>query len=555
MSLPAELRRFCFAHANAFVIPAETLSEAGVRKDLADLLISEGRLSGKQLHRLELAFRLYWQRSVDLYARAPGDWFPPRRTNLLIAAEPDSVAPYLEPFAGTSSLLYVSDLGAGPEYVAYLLAHMERLALVRSVRAAVVCNLSYWFDRDPGSRRSFADGAMQARRPDAHCFVALASALEWVDELLHNPLRAPKGEPAEPYVGVSGTGLYVPKRRQADLLALSNAAEAAMHTALATSAPALVLRTPRPVAELADWLLQSRAHVIVVDPDGATVWAPESSDCEAIRGALADASDAAVASVHADLRVIDERSRDFLGRVHEIEALPRHCAMLETGGGAYVDTARRAVVYELRQPGFDARTAEAPPYHRLLLGARVMHEWGHVAHAAKILRVSDQRRSAYASARAALGECFARVIAAFPERLQGQTADEIGALAPRAGELPQALARKTLARVGDYLANLLCAQLIPGEEMQAYVRTNVRHHMDEDLGLVSELARYAYEVHYLPLATLPRSYFFETSRFAACFIDTGIVSEEDAHALFDAAGAVLACYSVDESKFDLAARI
>jgi hypothetical protein len=183
-----------------------------------------------------------------------------------------------------------------------------------------------------------------------------------------------------------------------------------------------------------------------------------------------------------------------------------------------------------------------------------MHEWGHVAHTAKILRVPDEQRSTYTNARVALGESFARVIAAFPERLRAQVAEEVSALAPRPAELPQALARKTLARVGDYLANLLSAQLIPGEEMQAYVRTNVRHHMDEDLGLVSELARYAYEIHYLPLASLPRSYFFETSRFAACFIDTGIVCEEDTHALFDAAGAVLACYSVDESKLDLSAR-
>lgn len=83
--------------------------------------------------------------------------------------------------------------------------------------------------------------------------------------------------------------------------------------------------------------------------------------------------------------------------------------------------------------------------------------------------------------------------------------------------------------------------------MQAYVQTNVRNHLDENLGLVGELARYAYEIHYLPLAALPRSYFFETSRFAACFIDTGIVSENDAQALFDAAGAVLACYAIDES--------
>jgi hypothetical protein len=89
------------------------------------------------------------------------------------------------------------------------------------------------------------------------------------------------------------------------------------------------------------------------------------------------------------------------------------------------------------------------------------------------------------------------------------------------------------------------------EEMQAYVRTNVRHHLDENLGIVSELGRYAYEVHYLALAGMPRSYFFDTSRFRDHFIETGIISEESANALFDAAGRVLALYAIDETRFTL----
>ena len=89
--------------------------------------------------------------------------------------------------------------------------------------------------------------------------------------------------------------------------------------------------------------------------------------------------------------------------------------------------------------------------------------------------------------------------------------------------------------------------------MQAYVRTNVRHHLDEHLGLVSELARYAYEVHYLDLVGMPRSYFYGTSRFPDYFIQTGIVSADDAEALFDAAGRVLACYAIDESRLSLPA--
>jgi hypothetical protein len=76
--------------------------------------------------------------------------------------------------------------------------------------------------------------------------------------------------------------------------------------------------------------------------------------------------------------------------------------------------------------------------------------------------------------------------------------------------------------------------------------------MDEQLDLVSELARYTYEVHYLPLAGMARSYFMDSSRFRDYFIDSGIVSEDGANALFDAAGDVLACYAIDETKISLA---
>ena len=136
--------------------------------------------------------------------------------------------------------------------------------------------------------------------------------------------------------------------------------------------------------------------MIVHGPHGGTLWTPDHDDPIRVRRMLAETSEEVVASIHGDLRIVDERSRQFLGRVADVEALPKHCAVLETGGGAYVDAARRAVVYELQQPAFDARAVVGPPYHRLLLGARVMHEWGHVAHTAKLIRIADERRSDYA---------------------------------------------------------------------------------------------------------------------------------------------------------------
>ncbi|MGE5714878.1 MAG: hypothetical protein ACM32F_13490 [Betaproteobacteria bacterium] len=556
LPLPAEevspaLRRFCLAQANAFVVPAEVLGEHGVESAFGALLVREQRLSADQLACLDSGFRLYWQRCRALHAAAPGAWFPPRQTNLLVVAEARGILPYLEPFRGTSSMLYTADLDTHPEYVAALLVHMERLSLLRSVPATIAYNLSYWFERDAASRMAFTDAARRARRPDAAAFVALAEALGWVDELLQDPLRVPQQELTEPHLHIDGADLYVPKRLQPQLMALGAAAEDAVRAAVA--APAVVASRSGALDALCDWLLQSRAHVIVHGPHGGTLWTPQHDDPIRVRRVLADANDDAVASIHADLRTIDERSRQFLGRVHDVDALPTRCSVLETGGGTYIDAARRAVVYEIQQPAFNASAVAAPPYHRLLLGARVMHEWGHIAHTAKILRLPEANRPAYFEARAELGTTFARVVAAIPEPQRTAVAEELQSIEPDRDELPKALARKTLARVGDYLANLMSSRLIPNEEMQAYVRTNVTHHLDEQLGLVSELARYAYEIHYLDLAGLPRSYFYGTSRFPDHFIDTGIVSAEDAEALFDAAGRVLACYAIDESRLTLPA--
>ena len=555
MPISSALRRFALAHPSIVVVPAELLDEHGLEPEFAELLIAEGRLSAGQIDCLERGTALYWQRCRDLFARAPKSWFPPRQTNLLIISEPRGILPYMEPFTGTSSLLYASDLDTHPEYVAYALVHVDRLALLGSVRSALVCNLSYWFDRDDASRSAFASAAARATRPDARCFTALADTFEWIDQLFHIPLREPQQDVSEPYLEiVEGTELYAPKRLQPQITALCEKAESAIGDAMQTTAPTAVPARSRTVDALCDWLQQTRAYVIVVAPDGTTVWSPEMNDPRWMRRALVNASDAAVASLHEDLRTIDERSRQFLERVTDVDTLPTSCAMLEFQGGTYIDPARRAVVHKLKQEVFDSLTLPAPPYFRLFLGARVMHEWGHIAHAAKFLRVPDENKLAYKEARAELGDCFLKAIAAIPA-ITRSTDPETAGLSLCSTHLPPVLARKTLARVGDYLSNLMCSKMLPGEEMQIYVRTNVRHHFDENLGLVSELARYAYEVHYLALADLPRSYFFNTSRFVDYFINSGIITEDNTNALFDAVGRVLACYEIDETKLALPAHV
>ncbi len=554
MPISPTLLRFCLAHENAFLVPAECWGPQGIEHEFASALLATQRITEAQLTCLDAGSRRYFERSADLYRRAPDSWLAPRQTNLLIASDNHSVLPYLEPFAGTSSMLYVSDLDTDGEYIAYLIVHMERLALMRSARAAAICNLSYWFDRNAEERKAFANGADRAKRPDAGAFVALAKALRWVDELLHDPLHLPARKPEEPYVEVNDTGIFIPKRLQSKLANLADAFDVGARLAMEAHASVAQKNSPvRSLDALCDWLLAERPHAILLAPDGSTAWSPDTVDVGPVRAALEIADEDAIVSVHSDLRVIHERSVQFLHCVRDADSLPRECAVLEAGNGTYIDAGRRAVVHELVQPSFDARKWVAPPYHRLLLGARVMHEWGHIAHAAKMIAVPAEGKAAYGQARERLGDCFAAVLGRVPRQLRSLVDRETRDLAASPGDVPKALARKTLARVGDYLANLLSARLIPAEEMQAYVRTNVQHHLDERLGIIDSLARYAYEVQYLSLAGLPRDYFFCTSRFPDRFIKTGIVSESDTHALFDAVGEVIAHYAFDENLIALPA--
>lgn len=549
-----DLERFCLAHEQALLMPAEHLDDDVASGALAPRLIASGRISADQWRCLADGVALYFRHCGELFARAPGSWFPPRRLNVLVVSEAGGLLPYLDTFPGSSAMLYLSDLDTHPAYVAYLLAHIERLTQIRQVGPTVVFNLSWWLTATDEMAAAFTQAARDARRGDGATFRHVAQALPWVRQCFHDPLRAPTEAPAEPFFGVTGTGLYVPKRLQPELMSLADRAEKViaeqMHRAQARTM-AVGSARQRAVDALADWLIAQQPALALHRTDGREVWSPAQPDVTGVRKALDDASTPAVQSILADLQVVDARTRDFLGRLADPAALPTSCGVLETGGGAYVDAPRRLIVYELQQKSFDALHSAAPPYHRLLLGARVVHEWGHLAHAARLIRVPEARKDEYRIRRAKMGEAFLALLRSAPAHVQPQIETTLRPLAAWGGSEPAGLARKTLGRVGDYLSNLLASHLLPPAEMQAYVRVNVRHHMDEELDLISEIARYAYEIQYLPLAGLPRSYFYGTSFFPDTFVNTGVFAQPLVERLFDAVGDVLATYEIDAQRIEL----
>ena len=65
--------------------------------------------------------------------------------------------------------------------------------------------------------------------------------------------------------------------------------------------------------------------------------------------------------------------------------------------GTYLHTERRMVAYSLSQNSWEPLTEPSPPLKRLALGARVIHEWGHLCEESGWLGVPEARATGAAS--------------------------------------------------------------------------------------------------------------------------------------------------------------
>jgi hypothetical protein len=541
-----QLMSFCFAETSCFLVPAEALSDQGVCAQFATKIPSE-RLSAKQLTHLNEGYSLYCHRLQQLFARAPASWFPPRRANMLIVGDASRVPPYYMPFWGTTTLLYLSDLNCNAEVVAYLLIHADRLLQTGSPSTAAILDLSYWLTLEDHERTAFALGAKDLTRPDGEAYRKIAEALNWVTLLHHASLKPITiSSAAEPYGQIHE--LLIPHRLATKIETHSTNMAAAAQKALQRSTKLRPSSTSA-VSELIRWLQNERPHLTVLDPKGNECYSPAETKVAALERALIGLSDEAAESLREDFTIISCRTRNFLSAVHG--TLPERCTVLEAGDGAWVDPKRRSIVYSLSQPSFDPLTRAAPPYQRLLLGARVAHEWGHLAHEGKLIRVPDEEKTKYHDRRLALGQTFAELIEQLPLSMQTHVDHELTALRINRAELAKCLAKLTLSRVGDYTANLVARAFLPEPEVQAYVRTNVCSHMNKGIGLIAQISRHAHEVQYLPFAGLDLDWFFATSCFADYIIKPGFVSETALLSLFAAMADVFACYKIDPERLVL----
>ena len=538
------------------LVPIEHLGPDGMSAEFAALLAERRGWSAARVALFDAGFARYWARGAAL-ARRTRTWLPPRRRHVALAAEPYAIRPYVQLLNTSAWLLYEADVDpdrSHPEFLAYLLAHGDRMAASGEVTVAALHVAAWWLERTDAECDAFAAAAARAARPDAAAFQAVAGALPWLRALRHETLRPPAG--SESHRAIPGTGLLVPPVHDAAPRALVARWTAVARAAVEAYRAAWRAGDPGAVDAVCDWLAADAPPLLVTGAGQRVVWDPDApARVEALRAALADADGSAVRAIHDDLALVDRRTRAFHAALVDPAALPPPPANTDQSGYTYLHRERRLVAYNLHEPGMERLAGTPLPYARHMLGARTAHEWAHLADAAGWVPRTVPGAT-FAGLRADLAERLDATIAAAPARVQEVTRGDVARLAD-GGSPGRALTRILLSRMPDYRANLVARRFTSEAERETYVRQNVRTLRPEYAPprLWRMLVRYLYEYQYLgaPLGLTsvadPRTFFLESTWFDADFVASGVVDHVRFDELTSSVAALCACYEVDATRF------
>ncbi len=541
------LADFYLADSRLILIPIEHLAPSGMSRELADLLVAQRAWTHERVAFFDRSFQLYWSRSAALAGRTR-TWMAPRIRHVAVVDDPTSVRPYVQLLNTSAWMLYASDFDperSDPELAAYLFAHGDRMALTGEVTLAALHNATWWFDRTEEECAAFAAAATRSPRPDAAGFVAIANALPWLRRLRHETLDPPLV--VSPHRAIPGTGLLVPQALEHAPRGLVDAVTAAARHAVEKYRSAWSASPNASVADLVGWLATDAPPLLVTAERGRVLWDPEYPDrIGALRSALKRGDAGAVASIAEDIRVVARHTKSFLAALAEPDALPMPAPQTEQGGYSYLHRERRLIAYDLDERGMERYCGPALPYARLMLGARTVHEWAHLAVDAGW--VPCRGESVLAARQAQLANELDRVIAALPAPMRAMTAQDVAVIGGGIG-----LARSFLARISDYQANLLAQRFLDRREIETYIRHNIRtlRTAYPPPQLFRMLVRYLFELQYLGFSEArdPLRFLVSSTWFDADFLATGVLDAEKLRALAGGAAAICACYAIDDTRF------
>jgi len=548
---------YFFGQDGLFVLPIDYLTPSGLEPAFAAEVVARGALGADRVGFFDTAFASYWQRAGTLRTRAPRYWFPPRIQHVCVVTASATLRPYFQPFHRNSWLCYASDFDpetSSPEFACYLFLHAERMNRIGEIAPSLYANLSYFLTLNDDQAADLAGGCRRSTRPDARGFRALADALPQVRAMHHETLKPPRSRRADQR-RLPETGLIATDALRKPLERLQQSWSAAAAAVFERQRRNLAGRNARPGEALVGWLRETSPQVLITDGEGEKLWDPEQAeDTDALATALDDVTSAAEDSLRADLETVARHNRRFLDALNDVDDLASPAPYLTASGLAYIHSSGRLVAYAIGGDEQGHRLWEpTPPYERLMLAARTIHEWGHLAAESNFVIVPEEQADRRARLCEHLCALFDAIHAEAPQPVRDLSAREVAELEARSGSLGRALLDGMQVRIEDYMANLVARRFLDPDAMDTYVRNNVYSHArDYAPGqLYHQLCRQAYEFQYLSLSRIerPLEWFLKCTGFGEQYVASRVLSAAQLEDLLRTVAGICACYRVDESRF------
>lgn len=543
-----------FSQPGLFVIPVEALTPDGIRPAFAAELEARGAMDRASIELFDQAYHRYRRWASDLSSHAPAHWPPPRAQHVCVVTSPERIRPYFQPFNKNSWLMYAADFrpeSSTVEFAAYLFLHVERMGLLRAIEPTLIANLGCFLTLDPEEIDALVEGCRRTTRPDAPAFRALADAMPAILRLHHETLKPPMvADPGA--MPIPNTGVIVGAAEQPAITAVHRVWVEAAGDVLRRHGSAHAKPAADRGERIAAWLARTRPPLLVTGADWRTLWDPEApDDLDLVRAALADVTESGAEGILEDLRVVDRCSRRFLASLRRPEALVDPAPYITEGGLSYIHKDRKLIAYHIGPGENEGRLWQsAPPFERLMLAARTIHEWGHLAAESGWIDVPEDRKAERRALRGELEALLEAIHAQAPPAVRALAMREVGALVEKSGSVGKALVRGMLVRVEDYQSNLLAQRFLSPDEMDTYVRNNVSAHVDEysEEAVFGQLTRHAYEIQYLRLSRIedPLPWFFSCTWFDERFVRSGIITRERFEQLVEVIARLCACFEIDE---------
>jgi len=555
-----ELHEFYFGQDGIVLIPIEHLSKDGIGSDFQCALLEKTGLDREWIEFFNQAFSRYWGRALDLHARAPQYWLPPRAQHVCVHTATEGANPFTQLFNRSSWSVEACDFcreSSSIEYAVYQFFHAERTGILRQILPALVSNLTYFLTLSADQFQDFREGCRLSKRGDAGGFHALAEATTWVSKAYHQPLKEPSLH-LPGYMVIPYSDLIMPEALQDQLVALQDSWGRAAQGVLDGYFRFHAKPSPAKGRIICDWLAATKPALLIVGKEGRILWDPEDPEATGdLFAQLERVTEHAEDRIIKDLEVVDYHSRRFLKSLREPEGLVDPAHFMTPGGLSYIHPTRKLVAYCIYDDRNNLRMVEpALPYERLMLGARTMHEWGHLSAESDWICVPEAAKARRDELRRELAALIESLHANAPAHVRSATAVEFEQLkaTSKTGSPGRLLVKMMLVRSEDFQANLLAKRYLRTAEMETYIRNNVYSLVTEreTTGVYARMLRYAYQFQYLRLSRIenPMEFFLRSSWFAENYYGPGVLSEEQFQQVINLVGGICDCYAIDESKFD-----